>query len=125
MCTLFASWGCHVAGAADARTVVSALDRGTPDLIVADLRLAHGQSGIEVIGELRRSFGLAIPAVIVSGDTSDAAREETRVAGIALLTKPVVAAALRATAEALIAHHGNSILPPLHATMPIVNVASC
>ena len=103
MCTLFASWGCRVAGASDAATAASACGSAAPDLVVADLRLSNGRSGIEAIGELRRVFGQVIPALIVSGDTSDAAREETRAAGITLLTKPVVAAALRAAAESLIA----------------------
>src|SRR4029450_8745336 len=60
-------------------------------------------SGIAAIGDLRRAFAHAIPALIVSGDTTDAAREETRAAGITMLAKPVVAGALRAAAEAIVA----------------------
>ena len=103
MCTLFASWGSRVAGGDDAPAVLAAIGTEVPDLIVGDLRLANGRSGIVAIGDLRRAFGHATAALIVSGDTSDAAREETRAAGITMLAKPVVAAALRTAAEAIVA----------------------
>ena len=103
MCTLFASWGSRVAGGDDSAAVIAAIGAATPDLIVADLRLANGRSGIAAIEDLRRAFGQATAALIVSGDTTEAAREETRGAGITLLAKPVVAVALRAAAEALVA----------------------
>ena len=106
MCTLFASWGSRVAGGDDAPAVLAAIGVDTPDLIVADLRLANGRSGIAAIEDLRRAFGEAVAALIVSGDTSEAAREETRAAGIAMLAKPVVAVTLRTTADALIADSG-------------------
>jgi len=91
-----------VAGGGDAPAVLAAIGTEVPDLIVADLRLANGQSGIVAIGELRRAFGHPTPALIVSGDTSDAAREETRAAGIAMLAKPVVAIALRNAADGIV-----------------------
>jgi DNA-binding NtrC family response regulator len=103
MCTLFASWGCRVAGGDDALALLATIGKESPNLIVADLRLANGRSGIAAIADLRRAFAHAIPALIVSGDTTDAAREETRAAGITMLAKPVVAGALRAAAEAIVA----------------------
>jgi len=69
------------------------------DLIVADLRLADGQSGIDAIARLRARLGAGTPAIVVSGDTSGAAQAEVRAAGVKLLLKPVVAAALRSAAE--------------------------
>ena len=69
------------------------------DLIVADLRLAEGQSGIDAIARLRARLGAGTPAIVVSGDTSSAAQAEVRAAGVKLLLKPVVAAALRSAAE--------------------------
>ena len=115
MCTLFASWGSRVAGGEDTPAVLATIGNEVPHLIVADLRLANGRSGIAAIGEFRRALGHATPALIVSGDTSDAARDEARAAGITILAKPVVAAALRAAAEALVeSDHGGSDrrLPP-------------
>ena len=114
MCTLFASWGSRVAGGDDAPAVLAAIGADTPDLIVADLRLANGRSGITAIGDLRRAFGPTTAALIGSGDTTEAAREETRAAGITMLAKPVVAVALRATAEALLANcNRDACAPPI------------
>jgi len=99
MCTLFASWDATVAGGGDAVSAQRALRGATPDLIVADLRLAEGASGIGAIAALRSAYGEATPALIVSGDTSDEAVAEARAAGITMLAKPVVAMALRLADE--------------------------
>ena len=109
MCTLFASWGCRVAGGDDASAVLTTIGNEMPNLIVADLRLANGRSGIAAVGDLRRALGQITPALIVSGDTTDAAREETRAAGITMLAKPVVAVALRTAAIVAIADHTNAV----------------
>jgi CheY-like chemotaxis protein len=102
MCTLFASWGSRVAGGDDAPAVLDAIGASVPDLVVADLRLANGRSGIVAIADLRRAVGHVTAALIVSGDTGDAARSEAHAAGITMLAKPVVAAALRNAAEVAI-----------------------
>ncbi len=102
MHALFVSWNALVAGGSDASSALAALassDGSFVDLIVADLRLAEGQSGIDAIARLRAHLGANIPAIVVSGDTSSAAQAEVRAAGVKLLLKPVVAAALRSAAE--------------------------
>ena len=48
------------------------------DLIVADLRLADGASGLDAVAALRNALGHCTPALIVSGDTGQAARAEVR-----------------------------------------------
>jgi DNA-binding NtrC family response regulator len=73
------------------------------DLIVADLRLADGASGIDAVAHLRNAVGADTPALIVSGDTSGTAHDEACRAGITLLSKPVVAATLKAAAETALA----------------------
>jgi CheY-like chemotaxis protein len=98
MRALFGAWGARVSGFADAPSALAARE-GAPDLIVADLRLAEGASGVDTIGALRKRFGAGIPALVVSGDTSSAARSEVAAAGVTLLAKPVVAATLRRAAE--------------------------
>ena len=105
MRALFASWKATAVGGADASSALAALaaadnGRHAVDLIVADLRLADGQSGIDAIAQLRAALGSATPAFVVSGDTSGAAQAEVRAAGVELLLKPVVAAALKNAAEA-------------------------
>jgi signal transduction histidine kinase/ActR/RegA family two-component response regulator len=105
MRALFAAWGARVTGAADVRGAFAALRdcEPAPDLVVADLRLAAGASGVDAIAALREGLGADIPALVVSGDTSEAARAEVAAAGVTLLAKPVVAAALRRAAERALA----------------------
>jgi len=104
MRALFALWGAEVAGGRDAHATLTACgDAGRyPDLIVADLHLENGACGIAAVLRLRAEFGLAIPALIVSGDTSASARRRVRDAGLALLPKPVSAPALAGAAAALV-----------------------
>jgi len=101
MRALFTAWGARVTGAGDAPSAIAALGTraGAPDLVVADLRLAGGASGVGAIASLRGHFSTDVAALIVSGDTSEAARSEVAAAGVTLLAKPVVAAALRRAAE--------------------------
>ena len=111
MRALFASWKALATGGTDARSALAALTAigraGSDgvDLIIADLRLADGASGIDAIARLRDALGQRTPALIVSGDTSDAALAEARAAGIHLLLKPVVGSALKDAAEALLEAH--------------------
>jgi len=106
MRALFASWKATAAGgdaAAPALAALVAADGGansSVDLIIADLRLADGASGIDAVRQLRAKLGNETPALIVSGDTSAAGRAEVESAGIRLLVKPVVARALKEAAEA-------------------------
>jgi signal transduction histidine kinase len=104
MRALFATWGAEVAGGRDARATLAACgDAGRyPDLIVADLHLENGACGIAAVLRLRAEFGLAIPAVIVTGDTAADAQRRVRDAGLALLPKPVSAPALAAAASELV-----------------------
>ena len=105
MTELFSIWGAQVVGGRDAHTLLEALGRWAryPDLVVADLRLGDGNSGILAVRALRDELGFAVPALIVSGDTSAAAERAARSAGLTLLGKPVVATVLEAVATAMIA----------------------
>jgi signal transduction histidine kinase len=105
MHTLFETWGATVACGDSVESLLVAIGdvERYPDLIVADLRLADGASGIDAVRQLRHELGMPIPAIIVSGDTGTNADREARAAGLMLLPKPVVGATLRATASALMA----------------------
>jgi signal transduction histidine kinase len=102
MRTLFETWGADVAGGDTCGALIENLGAFAryPDLIVADLRLAHNDSGIEAVRRLRDELGYAVPAIIVSGDTGTRADREARAAGLTLLPKPVVGSALHAAAIA-------------------------
>ncbi|MFO1317134.1 MAG: ATP-binding protein [Burkholderiales bacterium] len=113
MGALFATWGAEVAGAADAAGLLAAIGRTAryPDLVVADLRLADGGSGIDAVRTLRDELGFVVPALLVSGDLSAAAERDARAAGLMLLGKPVVPAVLEGLAAALIARGTAEAVP--------------
>jgi len=112
MRVLFETWGAEVVGASDLPTLlayVGARDRA-PDLIVADLRLADGRSGVEAVHRLRDALEVWIPGLMISGDTTVEADSLARAAGLTLLPKPVVPNVLHAHATALLARHA-ALLP--------------
>jgi CheY-like chemotaxis protein len=96
-CGLLRSWGCSVVSADSGSALASLIDRQRPpDLIISDLHLPQGETGIEAIAAMRKASGNAIPAFLVSGDTSAEATREARSNGCHLLQKPVNPMALRA-----------------------------
>jgi signal transduction histidine kinase/ActR/RegA family two-component response regulator len=101
---LLATRGADVAGGTSVESLLE--DLGTrgryPDLVVADLRLAHGTLGPEAIARLRDELGLAIPALLVSGDTSAEAQAIARRERLVLLGKPVDAVTLAGAMAALL-----------------------
>jgi CheY-like chemotaxis protein len=109
MDALLSTWGARVVSAEDGEAAWRNLAAACAphavraDLIVADLRLAEGASGIDAVRTLRNNAGELIPAIIISGDTTEGARAEAAAAGIALLQKPVMAAALLSGAERALA----------------------
>ena len=107
MTTLFETWGATVVGAQTLDALMTGIGdiARYPDLVVADLRLADGDSGIRAVRRLRDELGYPVPAIIVSGDTGTRADREARAAGLLLLGKPVVASTLQAAAVSTIRRH--------------------
>ena len=99
---LLASWGYRVItvgdGAAALRTVA---DGARPDLIICDLRLREGESGIAIVDALRRHLG-EVPAILVTGDTAPETLRVAMASGYPLLHKPLAHARLRAAVGSLI-----------------------
>lgn len=83
--------GHTVIAAADVENAVAqSLDRQqSPDVIVADYRLSHGQTGSEAVQALRATFGKAIPGVLLTGDTSPERLKEAQDSGLHVLHKPI------------------------------------
>jgi CheY-like chemotaxis protein len=106
MRVLFGTWGATVAGGTDVEELLDACGNmgRYPDLIVADLRLARCESGVDAVFRLRDEFGVAIPALVISGDTGSDAERRVRSAGLSLLPKPVVASTLKSAALSLLEH---------------------
>ncbi len=57
--------------------------------VVSDLRLANGEDGIDAITRVQATLGTAIPAVLITGDTSQAEVRRAHESGHTVLFKPV------------------------------------
>ncbi|MGB3867445.1 MAG: PAS domain-containing hybrid sensor histidine kinase/response regulator [Xanthobacteraceae bacterium] len=97
MKTLLTAWDAEVLAAADPETAIEALaargDRITGLLV--DYHLDRG-NGIAAIRDIRRKFGHAIPAILITADRSPHVRAAAAEERIAVLNKPVKPASLRA-----------------------------
>jgi len=105
MQSLLAQWGCRVAAAATGDEAVALLEGRDrlPDALLCDYRLPRAETGIALIRRLQALAGRAIPAALVSADTTPDALRAVRASGFPLLPKPVAPAKLRALLEHLIA----------------------
>lgn len=73
-----------------------------PDVTICNIRLPGRGSGIELVEELQREFeGMSF--LLVSADSSEAAKEAASKAGLVLLKKPLPPARLRAALQQLLA----------------------
>jgi CheY-like chemotaxis protein len=99
---LLRSWGYRVVAAVSGSAALADLadQDERPDLIIADYRLADGQTGIEAIEGLRHVF--PIPACLISGETAPERLREASASGYRLLHKPVHPTALRALISQLL-----------------------
>ena len=97
MAALLSGWRCETILCADVAAAVAGLrSAGRPaDGFVVDYHLDDG-NGIEAVTELRRQFGAATPAVLITADRSAAVRERARALAIQVLNKPLKPASLRA-----------------------------
>lgn len=73
------------------------------DLLVTDYHLNNGETGTEVIEELREIVGTPLRAVLITGDTSSAVRNIPLDVHIKIASKPVKAEELLALLRALLA----------------------
>jgi PAS domain S-box-containing protein len=94
---LLERWGCQVIMAASGPQAEALLAResASPDLIISDLRLDHGELGTEVVQRLRARLRPNLPALLLTGDTSLQTARDVRRSGLTLLYKPVPPAKLR------------------------------
>ena len=99
---LLTSWGCRVVIAQSSDEASRSLGGVVPDLIISDLHLPGARSGVEAIEDLRREFGAAVPAFLISGDISVGQSGKVGLAGHPLIHKPVNPMALRAMMTAML-----------------------
>lgn len=94
---LLTAWGVEVFAAStveDALTQVSRAGRH-PDIVIADYRLSGGLTGIHAVASVRAAFGQALPAIVITGDTSPSVTDAIRASGCRLAHKPIEPRALR------------------------------
>jgi signal transduction histidine kinase len=85
-------WGCRVTLAACIDDVEESLSVAElPDVVLADLRLRGGETGVEAIETVRRMVGSEIPAALISGESIASAP-----IGLRMVRKPVPPVRLRA-----------------------------
>jgi Na+/proline symporter/signal transduction histidine kinase len=97
MKTLLRGWDVEVIAMSDPESAIEAIkiaDKQVTGLLV-DYHLDRG-NGIAAIRDIRRKFGEAIPAILITADRSPQVRAAAREENIAVLNKPVKPASLRA-----------------------------
>lgn len=101
---LVSIWGCTVMTATSMETALEQIEAedSLPDIIVSDYHLKSGPDGIEVVKAIRNSVAVAIPALIVTGDTSRESFEKAQENGLPLLHKPLAPARLRSVVSFLL-----------------------
>ena len=100
---LLESEGFDVLTAASAEEAVASINesRQSPDLLLTDYHLRSGETGLNVIDAVRGQLQFRIPAILISGDTSDSVAV-TDLECAAFLTKPVAVDDLLAEIHLLI-----------------------
>lgn len=99
---LLSHWGCDVRTALSLKQIdrERLLEGWYPDLVLMDYHLDQ-TSGLDAIEWLRHNLGGHLPAALVTADRSPAVRALAEERGIAVVTKPVKPAALRAAISGL------------------------
>lgn len=99
---LLQHWGCDVRTALSLKQIdrERLLEGWYPDMVLMDYHLDQ-TSGLDAIEWLRHNLGGHLPAALVTADRSPAVRTLAEDRGIAVVTKPVKPAALRAAITGL------------------------
>jgi len=98
---IFDGWGHRLVSAKstkEAHIVARSLTQA-PDFILSDYRLGAGETGTNLINELRVHWKQPIPAAIITGDTSSEPLKEVVATGLPLLHKPLKPLILRELVE--------------------------
>lgn len=98
---LLKSWGCDVITAEDRTQALEAVAEWAtpPDIVISDLRLRDGESGLDVLASLDHYFigkaDRAFPRLLITGETRSDRLREIMAAKIPVLYKPVSPEQLR------------------------------
>jgi len=99
---LLAQWGCDVTTADGGDRAVERARNRHPDVVLCDLRLAAGESGVSVVDRVRRECGPGVACAFVTGESAPEGIAEARATGHPIAFKPTTPAKLRALLEHLV-----------------------
>lgn len=77
----------------------------SPSIVISDFHLGTHERGSDAIDRIRRHFKSALPAILLTGDTSAVPARLAREAGIRMLNKPVDSHRLVAVVDELLHSH--------------------
>lgn len=92
---LLLHWGCKCDAATSVDDALALARANKPNFLISDYRLNESRNGIEAIAEIRALLGAALPAMLITGDTTPERVAEARANNIHLLHKPLSASELR------------------------------
>jgi len=96
MQALLEEWGARVTLAASAEEALESVETdGPPNAVVADYRLGDAL-GTEVVAAIQRAAGRRVPAIVVTGSSSESLHADLARHGLTHLSKPIAPARLRA-----------------------------
>lgn len=93
MTALLVDWGATVVVARSGKEAQRHLE--PPDLMLVDYHLDFGETGIDVVKQLRATWQRDIPGILNTANRQDGVRDEAREAGLFYLPKPLKPAALK------------------------------
>jgi CheY-like chemotaxis protein/anti-sigma regulatory factor (Ser/Thr protein kinase) len=95
---VFEDMRCSVETVSDGEHAAAALEslEGKPALVLCDLWLSNGESGVAVLQHLASLTSASFYGIVISGDTRPETIQSVKTAGYSLLHKPVAASKLRA-----------------------------
>lgn len=105
-------WGYRVLAAtseAEAMEKLAAMPT-PPSIILADYRLREGRTGTEAVAHIRDHFAVAIPSIIITGDTAPERLREAEASGFSILHKPIQPPQLREALRETLEYASNSTI---------------
>ncbi len=98
---LLGAWGLEVLTAVDHEAAMARLADygGPPDVMLVDLRLPGGVSGIDSIERIRSRYASAIPAIVMTAETGNEQLRQVGSRGLPVVGKPADPAHIRAKLE--------------------------
>jgi CheY-like chemotaxis protein len=109
--SLLTAWGCEVRSFAGLGPLRASGQLATwqPSVLVVDYHLDAGETGLDVVRQLRHAWAQQAPALMVSADANEQVRAEAEAEGCGFLRKPLRPLALRSALRRLLQHDAQAL----------------